>query len=201
MSDQAQSMRRYYRWHARVYDATRWAFLFGRDAPQVWLTAEGIAPRRILEVGCGTGVNLARLASAFPDAELTGVDVSADMLEKARRRLNDRARLIEQPYRGRLGGEDGFDLILISYALSMINPGWQQVLAAARDDLAEGGHIAVVDFHRTPSAAFARWMGVNHVRMAGELAPVLETLFRPRLCQERAAYGGLWRYLVFVGGR
>ena len=50
----AAALTRYYRWHAPLYDATRWSFLFGRAA-----LIRGIAlhrrPRRILEVGCGTG--------------------------------------------------------------------------------------------------------------------------------------------------
>src|SRR5258705_4591589 len=45
---------RYYRWHAHFYDVTRWAFLFGRTA-LIRLAAGQLRPRRILEVGCGTG--------------------------------------------------------------------------------------------------------------------------------------------------
>ena len=63
MSDDAAfaSLDRYYRWHAHFYDATRWAFLFGRKA-LIRLAAKQLQPRRILEVGCGTGKNLAELA-------------------------------------------------------------------------------------------------------------------------------------------
>ena len=61
----AAALTRYYRWHAPLYDATRWSFLFGRAA-----LIRGIAlhrrPRRILEVGCGTGANLLRLSRWFP---------------------------------------------------------------------------------------------------------------------------------------
>ncbi|MGB4876086.1 MAG: class I SAM-dependent methyltransferase, partial [Candidatus Competibacter sp.] len=75
----AAALTRYYRWHAPLYDATRWSFLFGRAA-----LIRGIAlhrrPRRILEVGCGTGANLLRLSRWFPDADITGLDLSADML-------------------------------------------------------------------------------------------------------------------------
>ncbi|MEY9892046.1 ubiquinone/menaquinone biosynthesis C-methylase UbiE [Catenulispora sp. MAP5-51] len=41
------------------------------------------APRRILDVGCGTGRLLRTAAAAFPDAHLVGVDLSAGMLEQA----------------------------------------------------------------------------------------------------------------------
>ena len=61
---------------------------------------------------------------------------------------------------------EAFDLVLFSYALSMFNPGWEQAIDAAYDDLAEDGVIAVVDFSHTRFSWFRRWMGVNHVRMA-----------------------------------
>lgn len=43
-------------------------------------------PARIVDVGCGTGILAARLAGAFPDARVTGADLSPGMLERARRR-------------------------------------------------------------------------------------------------------------------
>ena len=76
----------YYRWHAHFYDATRWAFLFGRSA-LLRLCAEEHRPRRILEIGCGTGKNLAELARVFPQAEIVGLDLSAEMLGKARKKI------------------------------------------------------------------------------------------------------------------
>jgi ubiquinone/menaquinone biosynthesis C-methylase UbiE len=51
------------------------------------------APRRVLDLGCGTGQLTADLAARFPDAEVVGLDLSADMLSHARRRLA-RARLL-----------------------------------------------------------------------------------------------------------
>ena len=38
------------------------------------------APRRILDLGCGLGHNVLPIAAAFPDAEVTAVDVAAPML-------------------------------------------------------------------------------------------------------------------------
>ena len=44
-----------------------------------------IAPRRIVDLGCGTGEITLALKQRWPDAEVTGLDSSAAMLEKARR--------------------------------------------------------------------------------------------------------------------
>jgi ubiquinone/menaquinone biosynthesis C-methylase UbiE len=47
-----------------------------------WLTQNypEFKPRRILDIGCGTGLNTLPLAIEYPDAEVIGVDVSAPML-------------------------------------------------------------------------------------------------------------------------
>jgi S-adenosylmethionine-diacylgycerolhomoserine-N-methlytransferase len=169
----------YYRLHTRIYDATRWSFLFGRDAILDRIPG---SPRRILEVGCGTGRNLVRLCRRFPRASVAGLDAAGAMLDIARRAaapFGSRVDLRHGRYEAPVGGRDGFDLVLFSYALSMFNPGFEAARETARADLAPGGHVAVVDFHATRSAAFERWMAFNHVRMNGQLRPVLRATFPP----------------------
>ncbi len=200
----APGIESYYRLHARIYDATRWSFLFGRNAILDRVAAVQPMPLRILEIGCGTGRNLAALARRFPRATLTGVDLSGAMLAIARRKtaaLGPRVNLLQQAYGPALATPDGYDLVLCSYALSMFNPGFEQAIAAAQRDLAPGGHFALVDFHATPFPWFARWMGVNHVRMDGQLRPLLLDHFLPVTDERHSAYGGVWRYLLFVGRR
>lgn len=196
----AHGIQGYYRLHAGIYDATRWSFLFGRTAIIRRAAAVVGAPARILEVGCGTGRNLIPLARRFPSSAVLGVDLSDSMLALARRksapwgtRIRLEARAYDRPVSG------GHDLVLCSYALSMFNPGFEVAIAAAHADLAPGGHFALVDFHATRFPWFARWMGVNHVRMDGQLRPLLRQHFAAVTDELRPAYGGLWDYLLFVG--
>jgi S-adenosylmethionine-diacylgycerolhomoserine-N-methlytransferase len=200
-------MERYYRFHSKIYDATRWSFLFGRGALVKEIVVRR-APVHILEVGCGTGRNLTNLAHQFPQARLAGLDVSEAMLAVARKRLGalvGRVNLVHAAYDRPLhptrlsASPDPFDLVVFSYSLTMINPGWDRAIEAAYDDLAPGGLIGVVDFHDSPVALFQRWMGLNHVRMDGQLLPKLRERFEPCLARTRPAYGGLWRYLLFIG--
>lgn len=194
-----EALSRYYRLHAGIYDATRWSFLFGREALLRRLPPT-VQPSRILEVGCGTGRNLASLARLFPEAELTGIDLSAEMLTRARQRLQihgDRVHLEQQAYGQKDIGQ--FDLIIASYALSMFNPGWNHALDAMRNDLAPNGRVALVDFHDSPLPAFQQWMQLNHVRMEGHLRPRLNELFSAEIDEVKSAYAGVWRYLMFVG--
>lgn len=189
----------YYRWHSLVYDWTRWAFLFGRSE-LVNLLAGHVRPKRILEVGCGTGTNLLRLARAFPEAEIVGVDLSADMLNLARKKTasySPRVTLCQCSYQKPVNAGEPFDCILLSYCLSMINPGFAQVLGTCRQDLDPTGIVAIVDFHDTRFAWFRRWMGLNHVRMDRQILTELQAagMHLPQL-SIRLAYAGWWQWLI-----
>jgi len=194
-------LERYYRFHSRIYDATRWSFLFGREE-MLRRTARVIQPSRILEVGCGTGRNLLSLRRHFPQAHITGVDLSAPMLAiaAAKVRHDENATLLRCAYAAPVHGAGGpFDLVLFSYALSMFNPGWEQAINAAWQDLAEGGCIAVVDFSDSGFGWFRRWMAVNHVRMEGHLWPRLRQTLTTLVDDRLGAYGGVWHYGLFIG--
>ncbi len=197
-----ESLAHYYRWHAGIYDFTRWAFLFGRGK-LIRSAAQQIAmPERILEIGCGTGKNLVDLAERFPKAQVMGLDLSRDMLDRARAKVKGygtRVGLLHRSYNAPVAVGAKFDLIVLSYSLSMINPGYDEVLRLCREDLSERGLVAVVDFHQSRWAWFRRWMGVNHVRMEGQVLTKLRQHYQPLVCEVKHGYGGLWRYLTFIG--
>jgi SAM-dependent methyltransferase len=50
------------------------------------------APRRILELGTGTGAGALMLARRFPDAEIWAVDLSQAMIERARTKVPEEMR-------------------------------------------------------------------------------------------------------------
>ncbi|MFN7919680.1 MAG: class I SAM-dependent methyltransferase [Bryobacteraceae bacterium] len=199
----ASRLSSYYRWHSRIYDSTRWTFLFGRG--ELIRRAAGTAPATILEVGCGTGRNLAELGRVFPNAEILGVDCSAEMLAIARRKTSSfggRVSLIRGLYSEPLSRGGGFDLIVASYCLSMVNPGYEDVLRLCRADASPTGRIAIVDFHDTPSPWFRQWMSRNHVRLDGQILATLEkdNPLRPLHRRIHSAYGGLWQWFIWIGG-
>jgi len=199
---QSDRMTRYYRVHSHIYDCTRWSFLFGRRQIIEEVKLLG-TPRYILEVGCGTGANLEALARSFPKADIIGVDIAAPMLEKAKKRLRPfhrRVELVKNDYRTPLHS-GGFDLVLFSYSLTMMNPGWERALLAAEKDLAPSGQLAVVDFDRPGMTWFGEWMACNHVRMDGHLLPALERRFTPVISTRFGVYCGLWRYFLFLGDK
>lgn len=180
-----------YRYQRHVYDLTRKYYLLGRDAAirGLDLPANGT----LLEVGCGTGRNLAVAQRHFPQARLFGLDISREMLISARKTFAGRAAtphfMVADATRFKPGefGVDGFDRILVSYALSMI-PDWEGAIDAALAALNPGGQLHVVDFgqqERLPAwfrSLLRSWLARFHVTPRADLRTVLEN---------RAAANGL----------
>ncbi len=190
MSDAGRLMDGIYRTQRHVYDATRKYYLLGRDG----LIAELDPPAggRILEIGCGTGRNLVKIARRYPAAACYGLDVSSAMLETAeksvaRAGLARRITLAEADATAfdakSLFGVQKFDRVVISYALSMI-PRWQAVLAHAATLIAPGGSLRIVDFGdqaRLPAAfksVLSAWLARFHVAPRVELAGAVAEVAR-----------------------
>jgi S-adenosylmethionine-diacylgycerolhomoserine-N-methlytransferase len=136
-----------YRSQRHIYDATRKYYLFGRDRLIGGLDLpEGGA---VLEIGCGTGRNLALIGKRWPGARLFGLDISAEMLKSAEAKLGSGAALALGDATGfdaaALFGQAQFDRVVLSFATSMI-PEWTAALAQAAALLAPGGSLHVVDF-------------------------------------------------------
>jgi malonyl-CoA O-methyltransferase len=81
-----RAVRRAFSRAAETYDAH--AVLQREVGQRLVEHLEGIRlePRRVLDLGCGTGASFAALAQRFPGARLTGLDVAQPMLRQARSR-------------------------------------------------------------------------------------------------------------------
>jgi S-adenosylmethionine-diacylgycerolhomoserine-N-methlytransferase len=201
---QLKDMETYYQFQAKIYDATRWTFLYGRHSILKKIPFDRNLPLQILEVGCGTGTNLIQLAKMFPNATLLGLDVSGDMLKIAEEKLSaykNRVTLIHKPYEQGTEYTGRFDVILFSYALTMINPQWPDLVAQVPNDLKEDGVIAVVDFHNANFDFYRKFMRSNHVKLDGHILPVLEKSFDTKLSKVRKGLLGVWEYMLYVGGK
>jgi S-adenosylmethionine-diacylgycerolhomoserine-N-methlytransferase len=166
-----------YRRQKHIYDLTRKYYLFGRDP---LINGLKCAPgARVLEIGCGTGRNLAQIGRRWPGVELHGLDISHEMLATARERLGTDAKLSLGDATGfepvSLFGCGEFDRVVISFALSMI-PEWRKAVSHAAGLLAPGGSLHIVDFSDFsgipgPLRALMRgWLARFHVSPRLELA-------------------------------
>jgi ubiquinone/menaquinone biosynthesis C-methylase UbiE len=76
---------RLFRLWSPVYDSRVFQRLYyGRVHERLLAAAGSLDASRILDVGCGTGELLLKCLRRWPSAALTGVDLSAAMLERAR---------------------------------------------------------------------------------------------------------------------
>ncbi|WP_374413342.1 class I SAM-dependent methyltransferase [Novosphingobium colocasiae] len=169
-TDHGALMDSIYRGQRHIYDATRKYYLFGRDRLIAGLACPQGA--HLLEIGCGTGRNLARIGKVWPGARLHGLDISAQMLASARAKLGASGRLALGDATSfdaaGLFERTGFDRVILSYALSMI-PDWQAALDRAAAALAPRGVLHVVDFGdlqglpRPLRALLGAWLARFHV--------------------------------------
>ncbi len=89
----------------------------------LWEIEKGPAPKRILEIGCGTGLLTEQLRERFPAAEVHALDISAAMVAHARTRWRGAARVrwhVGDVRRYQPAGK--FDLIVSSCALHWVEP-------------------------------------------------------------------------------
>src|SRR5271166_3153795 len=204
MSDAAELMDRMYRNQRHIYDLSRKFYLLGRDEAIRSLQAGQGAS--VLEIGCGTGRNLVKLATAYPEARLYGLDVSREMLASAAAALA-RAGLAARISLGQgdatafdpeaLFGQARFERVMISYALSMIPP-WREALARALDIVAPGGSLHVVDFGDCAGLSgpfrtgLRRWLAAFDVTPRDDLGQALAALSAERglTCEIQARFRG-----------
>lgn len=109
-------------------------------AAQLIADAAGLAPRRILDIGCGTGLLTAMAQQRWPDAAITATDAAPAMLEAARAKLPS-VRFVEADAAD-IQLTEKFDLILSSMVLHWLtNP--VAVVAHWQNLLAPGGTLLV----------------------------------------------------------
>ncbi|MHA7968608.1 class I SAM-dependent methyltransferase [Rhizobium sp. CAU 1783] len=207
-AEHAERMDSMYRYQRHIYDLTRKYYLFGRDR----MIGRLDVPRdgTLLEVGCGTGRNLLLAHRIYPTACLCGLDISAEMLISARENFRGKPVKPElavadaTAFTADAFGVQGFDRIMISYALSMI-PEWEKAIEAAVGALKPGGSLHVVDFGQQEELPgwFRRllqsWLARFHVTPRATLREALEAqadAVNARLEFEPIGRGYAWHAII-----
>ncbi len=157
--DEQSVIKAYARW-APVYD---WSFGpiadFGRkSAIDIINGREG----SLLEVGVGTGVALPRYA---PHLTITGIDLSPDMLRKARSRVRERklrniAGLYEMDASELRFDDAAFDTVVAMYVMTVV-PDPVKVLAELERVCKPGGEVIIVNHFAQDHglrSVIERWM-------------------------------------------
>jgi ubiquinone/menaquinone biosynthesis methyltransferase len=155
-----------------------------------------LPPRaRILDLCCGTGLSTAALVRTYPDAEITGLDASREMLAVARAKAAlARVRLVagDAMDPAAAGAVGPFDGILMAYGIRNV-PEPDLCLARVRELLRPGGIVCFHEYSVADSrAARAVWSAVSTgvIVPLGALATGSGELFR-YLRQSVLAFDGV----------
>ena len=126
--------------------------------------------QRILEVGVGTGLSLPYFR---PDSQVTGIDVSTEMLAQARRRVEQQqlahvSALHEMDAENLDFADDSFDAVLALYVASVV-PNPARFAAEMRRVCIPGGTIVVVNHFTSenPLLRFAEKRAAHLARHIG----------------------------------
>jgi SAM-dependent methyltransferase len=129
--------------YARLNDASPFLALYER--PAILALAGDVRGSRVLEAGCGGGVQAAELVRL--GADVTGVDRSAGLLEVARERLGADVPLHHADLAQPLPFADGaFDLVLSSLVMHYLAE-WEPTLREFRRVLVPGGRVVLSTHH------------------------------------------------------
>ncbi|MDL5205826.1 methyltransferase domain-containing protein [Streptomyces sp. ALI-76-A] len=144
---------------------------------------------RVLDLGCGTGASTAALCAVLPEADITAVDASAGMLERARAKSwPPGVRFVCAPVEAlpEARVEGPFDAVFAAYLFrNVADP--DAVLATVHDLLAPHGRLAVHEYALSGRPGHrAVWTAVCR----GLVLPVATALGDGEL------YRHLWRSVV-----
>jgi len=198
---QSRRVERVYSALARVYDGFfDWALGPGRRYAVSRLSVQGVD--RILEVGVGTGLSL----PLYPeDCEVTGIDITEPMLERARARLDELGRTnvhLRRMDAAALKFEDGsFTHVVAPYVISVVSDP-RKVLAEMRRVCRPGGTVMVLNHFGSDNPVLAlaervftpltQWIGF---RLDLPLTTVTGTPGLEVVRIERVNLFGLWRLI------
>jgi demethylmenaquinone methyltransferase/2-methoxy-6-polyprenyl-1,4-benzoquinol methylase len=151
--EERQFVRKIYGRRARFYDFTaNLYYLIGFREKAIRRRAvaalELTQGSTVVEIGCGTGLNFTLLQKAIgPSGHIIGVDLTADMLEQAERRVVKQGwknvELVNQDALDYVF-PDGIDGVLSTFAISLI-PECGQIISKGALALASGGHLVIAD--------------------------------------------------------
>jgi tRNA (cmo5U34)-methyltransferase len=119
---------------------------YDRLQDELVAASRGLSPKRVLDLGCGTGETSLRLVELYPGVELTVLDASEKMLVAARTTLASWSPIVvlaqlEDPL-----PPGPFDLIVSALAIHHLGSGDKQALfRSVASSLVPGGRFVLAD--------------------------------------------------------
>lgn len=136
-----------YRRYAPAYDRQYARYSRGTLGRSLALVPEQATD--LLDIACGTGLFGAMLRAARPRLRITGVDLSPEMLERARERFagDENARFVVGSAERLPFADATFDVIACNNAFHLVQDG-RAAMREFRRVLQPGGRVIIVDWCR-----------------------------------------------------
>lgn len=160
---QLEPMAQFFNSRADIYDEVHTSHIDGgRESKDI---VAGLLPEdteSILDLGVGTGLELEAVYARFPNAQVTGVDMAEDMLQKLRERFPGRGmELIRGNYLDMDFGAARFDAVISVMSLHHLAPKQKVILfQRARKCLTPGGVFLNCDYYARSRAYELRRRGL-----------------------------------------
>ncbi|CAA9469945.1 MAG: hypothetical protein AVDCRST_MAG25-1961 [uncultured Rubrobacteraceae bacterium] len=143
------------------YDGARRMLVPGFDgfygAAVASIPFEAEEPLRVLDLGAGTGLLSGMVAARFPNASLTLVDISVEMLRVARRRFSGETgrfefRVMDHARKPLPGRPRGYDLVVSALSIHHLTHGdKRELFEKVHRALADGGWFVNADQVQGPT--------------------------------------------------
>ena len=145
----------------------------------------------VIDLLAGMGETWRAVKTKFPNAKLTALDFSSEMLKNAKtkseKHFNNDVILVQQDVLKSNLPSDNYDIAICAFGLKTFNNEQLQALAAeTKRILKTGGQFSFIEVSRPPSKILSLFYGFY----LGQVIPVLGKL----LLGNPAEYKMLWRY-------
>ena len=199
MSNQTKKIKNRYNRISKIYDTLENPMK--SMTKNVWneKLVNALEGKKILEVGVGTGNNL----RFYPkDLQVTGIDFSENMLEKAKKKTKkeDNISLIEMDVQDMSFADNTFDTIVTSCVFCSV-PDPIEGLKEMRRVCKPGGKIIMLEHMRSHHAIIGRMMdGVNfiplHIWGANINRETIDNVLKAGFKKEEIVAQDLWSDIV-----
>ena len=124
---------------------------------------DGFSPKNILELGCGTGNLSSLIVRHFPEAKLTAVDISGEIISECKDRLEgNQVDFVQEDFSKIKFSDKTFDLVVSSIAIHhLVDSDKKKLFQSIYAWLTEGGIFTFSDqFKGETDDLYQRHMGL-----------------------------------------